>query len=59
MTGHAEKDSSPYPLPMGEGQIDTPINRHTQGEVLTRAHRKDRFHQLLLVALLTRIFQIG
>ncbi len=33
MAGHTERKSSPYPLPTGEGQTDTPINRHNQGEV--------------------------
>ena len=25
-----EKDSTPHPLPVGEGQTDTPINHHNQ-----------------------------
>ena len=43
MTGHTETDSSPYPLPTGEGQTDTPINRHNQGEVLTARIEKSVF----------------
>jgi len=43
LTGHTEKDSSPYPLPLGEGQTDTPINRHKQGEVLTPRIEKSVF----------------
>ena len=39
MTGHKEKDSSPYPLPAGEGQLDTPINQLKQGEVMTRIEK--------------------
>jgi hypothetical protein len=30
-----EKDSTPYPLPAGEGQPDTPIKLLNQGEVMT------------------------
>lgn len=28
-----EKESTPYPLPSGEGQVTTPINQLNQGEV--------------------------
>jgi len=38
---HTEKDSSPCPLPVGEGQTDMPINRHNQGEVAL--HPQPRF----------------
>jgi len=31
-TSGTEQKSSPYPLPTGEGQPDTPINHHNQGE---------------------------
>ena len=27
------KEADPMPSPLGEGQTDTPINRHNQGEV--------------------------
>ncbi len=36
-------DSSPYPLPAGEGQTNTPINRLNQGEVLTPRIEKSVF----------------
>ena len=39
----AEQQSSPYPLPSGEGQPDTPINRHNQGEVMTPRIEKSVF----------------
>jgi len=43
MTGHTEKKSTPYPLPAGEGQPDTPINQHKQGEILTPRIEKTVF----------------
>ncbi|HSG45953.1 MAG TPA: hypothetical protein VLA72_22675 [Anaerolineales bacterium] len=38
-----EKKSTPYPLPAGDGQIDTPINHHNQGEVMTQRIEKTFF----------------
>jgi len=43
MTGYTEKNSSPYPLPTEEGQPDTPINHHNQGEVMTARIEKTVF----------------
>ena len=38
-----EQKSTRYPLPTGEGQTDTPINQHNQGEVLTPPIEKSVF----------------
>lgn len=35
-----EKDSTPYPLPVGEEQTDTPINHLNQGEVPPRPSKR-------------------
>jgi hypothetical protein len=39
---HAEKKSTQCPLPLGEGQTDTPINRHNRGEVALYPHSRFR-----------------
>jgi tetratricopeptide (TPR) repeat protein len=38
-----EKKSTPYHLPTGEGQTDTPINQHNQGEIMTARIEKTVF----------------
>ncbi len=52
MKGHAEKNSTPYPLPAGapqgccaKGQTVPPINRHNQGKIspMTRRIEKSVF----------------